>query len=152
MNKSFLIAALISFSAVLPAYAAAGIRAEVDKKSVVVGEHLVYKISVTTTDKDQPQIKFPEFKGFRVLSSAQSSSVSFINNRLERSFIYVLIISALESGSLTIPQAQLKIKDQVLNSESFEIEVRAGGVDPEDKPAVPFPAGKPYGSQDQVTL
>ncbi len=135
---------LLSIVLVLVFSVAAGaettIKAEVDRKSMTTDEELIYKITVVSDQKDPPEVQLPRLEGFDVISSAESSTVSFADKGMKTHFLYVLVLVPRTAGSVKIPSARLKTRAGSTTTESFEIEVRPG-----KKPAVPQ-------DQSQVTI
>ena len=64
------------------------IKAKVDKTKLTTDEVLTYEIVVTSSENKIPTPQPPDFKGFEVLSSAQSSSVSFMKSNLKTVLVY----------------------------------------------------------------
>jgi hypothetical protein len=108
------------------------IKAEVDKKRITADEEIVYKITVVSGEKNSPEVKLPRFDGFNVISSAESSTVSFLNKGLTTHFLFVFILEPRTTGTLKILPATLKTAAGSLATEAFEIEVTPG-----KKPAIP---------------
>ncbi|MFH1640636.1 MAG: hypothetical protein ABIA66_01595, partial [Candidatus Omnitrophota bacterium] len=52
------------------------IKAEVDKSAITTDETIVYKLTITSSEKNIPQPTFPQFNEFIVLSQAQTSEIS----------------------------------------------------------------------------
>ncbi|TBR15263.1 hypothetical protein EPO66_06025 [bacterium] len=104
------------------------ITAEIDKPVLSVGDELVYKLTINSPEKQLPAPKFPDFKGFDVLSSAQTSEISIAKGNFATFIVYVFILSAKDPGKITIPPSSIKIKGKDYSSSSFEIEVKPGQI------------------------
>lgn len=107
-------------------FAADFIRAEVDKTAISTDQAIAYKITVNSSERQVPPLQLPKFEGFRVLSTARSSTFSLSAGQLKSTLIYTYILSPQQTGKLKIAPAQIKIKDKIYTTDSFEIEVAAG--------------------------
>jgi len=126
-----------------PVFGSIEIKAEVDKKEISVQEELVYKVVVSATDEPLPVPEFPDFKGFQVISQANTSNIQIKDKSAKVAAVYVFILLPQESGKITIAPTRIKIKNKLYESESFEIEIRQA-----EKEA-PF---VPQGSGEKLTL
>ena len=115
-------------------FAQISIKAEVDKKSITTDENITYKITITSAQKNIPEPKIPEFKGFNILSSAQSSTVSFVESGIKAMLVYAFILSPTQTGKLKIEPVIIKIKNEIYSSDSLQIEVKQGKTQPKPKP------------------
>ena len=141
-------------------FAEISIKAEVDKSKITTDEQLTYKVVITSNEKQVPPLNIPQFTGFRVLSTANSSTMTFVKNQVKTFLAYVFILAPAELGKLKIEPSYLKTKDDILPTKSFEIEVVQGQTrleplpKPEEKSPLPkkdiFPA--PDSKQPQITL
>ena len=127
---------------VCTSFAETSFKAEVDKTSLTTDQVLTYKVSITSTEKLLPLPKFPELADFQILSQVQSSNLSFAEGGPKASLTYVLMLSPKNTGKLKIGPATLKINDQVISTQGFEIEVSQGKA----KPSLP------ESTEPQVTL
>jgi len=124
------------------------IKAEVDKEILPVGDELVYKLTINSPEKNLPAPKFPDFKGFDVLSSAQTSEISISKENFATFMVYVFILSPKEPGKIMIAPSSIKINGKDYFSSDFEIEVKPGQIKS-------FPPGRtdsPAVSGPQITL
>lgn len=126
------------------AFAQAAIKAEVDKKDITIDEVVTYKIIVTSTQKDAPELVLPELDGLSVVSSAESSTVSYADNNLKTHFAYVFLLAPRATGTLKIPPVLLKTKAGSMATEAFEIEVKPG-----KKPVAPLREDLPLSLDNQ---
>ncbi len=102
-------------------YAEIELKAEVDKKSVSTDDEIIYKLSVSASgEKQLPLPKFPGFKGFLVISQANTSNISIKGRESILKAIYVFILLPQEIGKLTIDAAEIKASGKVYKSDSFE--------------------------------
>ncbi len=65
------------------------IQAKVDKTILSVGDELVYKLTINSPEKQLLVPEFPDFKGFDVLSSAQTSEISVLKGNLAAFIVYL---------------------------------------------------------------
>jgi len=137
----------ISLFFVANAFAETNIKAEVDKHKLSTGEELAYKIVITSEEKSLPAPQLPEFKSFNVLSSAQSSTMSFVKGGVKTILVYAIILTPLETGKLKIGPSQIKVKGKVYSSQGFEIEVSPGKENPP-----PQEEGQPESENPKVTI
>lgn len=137
------------------AFAETTIKAEVDKTSVTTDDFLTYKLTVATTEKDVPVPQPPEFKGFAVVSQAQSSTIVFTQKGPQSNLVFVYVLVAQKTGKITIPPGQIKANGRQYLSEKFEIEVKQGQANPqappEQGPASPE-QNLPPSKEPQITL
>lgn len=149
-----LLVAQLFFPGLLRAEAAPVIKASVDKMRIVSSDVITYKIIVSVDNKEAPRLELPQFSGFKVVSSAQSQTVSFGAQRSQTQFVYILILAPEKSGELIIPPAVLKIKNKSLSSEGFTIQVKPGAKVPSspDNGSPPSPGVTPNQDSSQVTL
>ncbi len=136
MKKILLSCAMLLLIFILPALAETQIRAEVDKTSITADELLTYKIVIASSEKELPKPKVPDFKGFAIVSQAQSSTASFVKGAAKTILVFAFILAAKEKGRLQIPPCTIKVKDKEYSSQSFEIEVKPGNdnLKPRDEP------------------
>lgn len=126
MRRIIISAILIALSQACLVFAQPTMKAEVNKLRISTDETLTYKLTIVSSDKQQLLPKLPEFKGFKVVSSSQSSSASFAVDKasITSAFIFVLVPTAV--GKFTIEPATLSLKKETLTADSFEIEVVQG--------------------------
>ncbi len=88
----------------LPWSAQAGVRASVDRDTLVNGESFRITFEV---DSDSDTGREPDFSplehDFRILGRSKRSNIAFVNGRLMRSSTWILNLMATGSGTLTIP-------------------------------------------------
>ncbi len=134
MNTKVIIALLmlVLFSGL--AFAETGLKAEVDKTRLKLGESLTYKLIITSTEKDLPEPRLPDFKGFSILSQAQTSDISLTSGKIKAQAVYVFILLSEMAGKLQIEPATISVKGGRLFSQAFEIEVAPGKTKIETRP------------------
>lgn len=132
--KSLILTAACILFFIASLFAQASIEAEVDKTSLDLGDSLTYKVTVTSFEKNVPAVQLPDFAGFKVISSAQSSSLSFAKGSSKTKIIYALALLPADAGSLKIGPSSIKINNETLSTASFEIEVGPGKVKPKSEP------------------
>jgi len=124
--KTRLIISVLSFVLFFVASACAEItiKAEVNNTSITTNDYLVYKLVITSTEKNIPGPQIPKFEGFDVLSQAQSSTLSLAAGNIKTMLTFTYILAPKEKGKFKIEPAVIKLKDKVFSSAAFEIEVK----------------------------
>ncbi len=153
--KVNLIIVLLSLFFAADAFAGTDIKSEVDKLKLAAGQELVYKVTVTSGEANTPPLQLPEFKDFEVLSSQESSTITFTKDGIKSVLVSAIILSPREAGKFKIGPAQIKVKNKTYSSQSFEIEVSPGKPAPSGRPKEkPSPEEKVYPDpgSPQVTL
>lgn len=146
---------LIFLSIVALAFAETSIKAEVDKKSITTDENVIYKLTITSTDKNIPQPQLPKFTGLAVISQAQSSSISLVKGGIKTILVYAFVLAPLDIGKFKIEPSLIKVKNKTCSTDTFEIEVTQGKrkPNPSQKEGLPLPEKPPSESEEpQVTL
>ncbi|MDD5044078.1 MAG: BatD family protein [Candidatus Omnitrophica bacterium] len=110
---------------ILPALCLAQIeiKAEVDKQKIATGEELVYKVVITSGSEAITSLKFPDFKGFSVISQANTSDINIKGNAEKVGAIYIFILLPEKAGTFSIGPTEIKTKKATYKSVSFQIEV-----------------------------
>jgi hypothetical protein len=129
------------FCAQTAVFADTTIKAEMDKTAVTADELLTYKLTVASTEKNIPSPKIPEFKGFAIVSQAQSSTVSFQQGGMRTILVFVFILLPRETGRLKIEPAQVTVLGKVYSSQASQVEVKQGSaqIKPRGKSRFPLP-------------
>jgi len=117
---------LFSFAA----HAEVAIKAEVDKVLMSTDDVLTYKLVITSSENATPAPQFPKFEGFMVISNAQSQTVSFAKGGIRSIVVYAFILKPKNSGKIKIESSSIKLQDKVLTSDSFQIDIKQGKVQP----------------------
>ena len=120
-------------------FAETTIKAEVDKTNITTDEVITYKLTITSTERKVPQPALPEFVGFRIISQLQSSNVSLIKKEVKTSIVHTYILDPDKIGILNIEPSKIKIDDEIISSDAFQIEVKEGKIKPEPKEELPLP-------------
>lgn len=132
---------LLIFMPLTAVFADITIKAEIDKKTITTDEVLAYKLIVSATTNIAPRPQFPKFEGFKILSRAQSSTISFVKGGAKTIFVYAFILYPERKGKLKISPAHIKVGDTDIISESYEVEVKQGKrkiePHPDKKPSLP---------------
>jgi hypothetical protein len=123
------------------------IKAEVDKLKITTDDEVTYKLNIVSDRNNTSYPKLPDFKGFDVISQAQSTTVSFQKGQPDVLMTYVYILAPTAAGKFTIGPSSVKISGKVYSTQSFEIEVTQG----KNLPA-PQPEEEPEEEQPKVTL
>lgn len=143
MKKISAFAAMMIFGFSSIALAQTAIKAEADKASITTDEDIVYKLTISTDEKNIPLPQLPKFAGFQVLSSARTSEIKFAKGTQKIGAVFVFVLAPTNTGKFKIEPSTIKIKNKVYSSESFEIEVVPGkrkpapSPRPEEKPLPP---------------
>jgi hypothetical protein len=154
-RKISLIVLLFSLFFTVNAFAEVIIKAEVDKPKLTTDEDLTYKITITSSEKNLPAPQMPKFKGFNIISTAQSSTMSFVKNSIKTVLVYAIILTPTATGKFKIEPSQIKVKGKVYSSSAFEIEVSPGKAAPEVQPeekSSPQEENQPETENPKVTL
>lgn len=140
-NPIIIIILFVSFFA-SDALAQTEIKAEVDKLSIATEEHITYKLTITSSEKNIPSPQIPKFEGFKVLSQSQSSEISIAKGNRTTSIAYVFILYPMGIGKLKIGPSSIKIRGKTYLTDAFEIEVEQAEARPQPKPEKkpPLPA------------
>ena len=131
------------------AFAEIKIKAEVDKASIATDETIIYKLAVSSSEKNLPEPKFPEFTGFKIVSSLRSSNISFAQGSMRSVTAYSFVLAPATEGRFKISPSRIDFKNKVYESESFEIDVKMGSnpIDRGFRPEKPD-AEAPIGQQE----
>ena len=132
--KFILIAILFILFAPTIAFAEVTIKAEVDKTSITTDDNITYKLTITSSEKKIPEPQLPEFKGFYVLTQAQSSNISFAKSNIKTTLVYAYVLAPKDVGKFEIGPSTIKIQGKTYSSDTFEIEVKQGKTKPQAPP------------------
>jgi hypothetical protein len=154
MQKKLILTILLFFFYLCPALARTSIKAEVDRVAITQDQAITYKIIVTSFDKQLPAPQIPKFEGFTILSQAESSTFSFLKGGAKTIFVYAFILAPNREGKIKIGPVSIKIKEETLSTDSFEIEVSAAREKPKTplKEKLPLPKSLPESTEPQITL
>lgn len=123
------------------AFADTSLKAEVDKTRITTEEAVIYKLSINSSAKKIPKPDLPGFEGFAVLSQSQASKISISAGVQTSSVTYVFILAPVKSGKFGIGPSRARIEGRDYSSDTFEIEVTQGKVQPkaESEDMAPLP-------------
>ena len=124
LSKIIIFAPLFIFLSATAVFAETTIKAEVDKSSITTDEHLTYKVIVSTEEKNIPQPQIPEFEGFTILSSAQTSNIKFAKGIQKTGQVFIFLLVPKDIGKFNIGPSMIKVKGKTYSTDSFEIEVK----------------------------
>lgn len=130
MKNRFILSIIFIFLFITTAFAVISIKAEVDKTSLSTDEILSYKITITSSDKKVPAPQIPKFNGFNVLSSAQSSTISFVEGKTKTILVHAFILTPTNIGKFKIEPSTIKIENKIYSTDGFEIEVTQSKKEP----------------------
>jgi len=131
MRRAVILSLILMPLFVTKAFADTSIEAEIDKRSLTAGQALTYKLTIVTNEKEIPRPELPKFAGFKVVSTAQSSTVSYEKDGIKTVITYIFALLAVEAGKFKIEPAVIKIKNEKFSTAEFEIEVAPGQYRPE---------------------
>jgi hypothetical protein len=108
--------------------------ARVDRTQVVLGDPLIYEVSLSMTDGGIDGYRRPEFRGFRVLSETPSRSTQIQmgggSSLIRNVYSWRYELSPTQSGRLTIGPARVRAEGRDLRTLPVNIDVQAGDVQP----------------------
>jgi hypothetical protein len=125
----------------------ASFTAQVDRDASVLGESIVYEVTLSISDGRVQSYRAPDFRGFRVLGEYPSQSTQIQMGggasvmRTVYSWRYEL--SPAESGRLTIGPARVKIGNRELRTSSITISVDSGALSPSGRAGAAPDPGRP---------
>ena len=120
-------------------FAETTIKAGVDKTNITTDEIITYKLTITSTERKVPQPELPEFDGFRIVSQVQSSNIALMKKDITTSIVHTYILAPNKIGIIKIDSSKIKIDDEIISSEAFQIEVKEGKIKPEPGEELPLP-------------
>jgi hypothetical protein len=124
--KIFILGVIFFISSNSKACAEIKIKAEVDKTAITTGEVITYKLTVSSSERNLPPPEFAEFPGFTIISSLQSSNISFSGGSVKTVIAYSFVLAPAAEGRIKIAPSYIDFKNRRYESESFEIEVKKG--------------------------
>ena len=158
MEKVIILLVIFMSLFIAEAFAQTSIKAEVDKTIVTTDDIITYKLIITSSEKNIPKPQLPKFTGFKIISSAQSSTVSFIKGNVKTIVVYAFVLIPTDKGTFKIEPSSIKIKNETYSTGTLEIEVKQGKVKPQDnkpepKPSLPKEESQPETEeQPQISL
>lgn len=140
LMKKIIAALILVFGLTGIAFAETSIKAGVDKAELTTDNILNYKLTVTSSEKQVPLPQLPDFKGFRIVTQAQSSAINFSNGEAKTIFSFIFILFPVETGELVIGPASIKVAGETYSTDSFKIKASQGKAAPDTQPAPDMPA------------
>ncbi len=117
----------IAFLLFSTAISAQSISIQVSADQVSVGESVLISYTI---DGSVDDFSLPDFKGFKVYQSGQSTNVSIINGKVSKSITYNITIVPLSAGTFEIAPARAVVNGKKVASSPFSIEVLNNGNQP----------------------
>lgn len=97
------------------------ITSEVSSDSILLGNYLIYEISM---ENIEGEIEFPSLKEFEVISGPNvSSSISIVNGKRSSSKTYTWHLKPFELGQYFIAPIAIELEGEVFESNPVEINV-----------------------------
>jgi hypothetical protein len=98
--------------------------ASVSKNAVGLNEQFSYSLEVTGKSSSLPDVAYPDFKDFFVLSGPnQSTNIQWVNGKMSASKTNTFYLQPRKSGKITIPAATVSYKGKSFSSNSIVITV-----------------------------
>ncbi|MGD9487964.1 MAG: BatD family protein [Calditrichaceae bacterium] len=115
------------------------IRAVVNKNNVNIDGQIQYSVELSGKSTSLPEVTFPEFDDFYILSGPNSStSIQWINGNMTSSKSFSFYLKPRKSGDLRIGRASVTVDGELLESEEIIINVdKSSG-----QPAAPNSSGQ----------
>lgn len=155
MKKTGILSLLFISLFTAAAFGETSIKAEVDKTSLTADDSFTYKLTITSSEENMPAPALSKFTGFKILSSAQSSTMSVIKNNIKTIIAYTFILAPANIGRFNIEASTIKIKKETYSTPAFVIEVKPGKTrpkaKPKEKPLLPEEI-QPETEEPQITL
>ena len=102
------------------------LRASIDHNPVAVNEAFVYKLEISGTSSNLPDVELPDLSNFTVLSGpSQSSSFNMVNGAVSTSRAYSLQLLPKDTGRFTIPAVSVTHKGNTFQSNAITLTVTA---------------------------
>ena len=125
---------IFAFFFISASFAGEIIKAEVDKLKAATDEEIIYKLNIILEKNTRSNPQLPDFKGFKVISQAQSTTVSFQEGQSDILMTHVYILIPVAAGKFTIGPSSIKVDGKVYSTSSFEIEVTQSKKPPRPEP------------------
>ncbi len=156
MKRIIILSLIFTNVFIAGAFAQTTIKAEVDKTSITTDEVLTYKLIITSLEKSVPTPQLPKFTGFKEISSAQSSSVTFTKGNMKTKVVYAFVLVPNDTGKFKIEPCSIEIRNETFSTADFEIEVKQGKpkpkAGPQQGPPLPEETQPEETEQPQITL
>ncbi len=109
------------------------VTARVDKNRISKDDSLVLNVEV---EGGKAQLDLSTIKDFKVISRGTTSSMNYINGKLERKATYQYVLIPLKQGRLLIPPIRATMDGETKSSAQIEIGVSEKMVDPDEAKAL----------------
>lgn len=126
MKRTVILSSIFVLLSISFVYAQVSIKAEVDKTSLTSDSTLTYKLTITSLEKNIPAVQLPEFSGFNIVSSAQSSRISLAAGNVKTVMVYTFVLAPTGTGNIKIEPGSIKVKNEAFSTQAFQIEVKQG--------------------------
>ncbi len=139
LNRIFLTAMFMAVTAGSAFSGDVSIRAVVNKNNVNIDGQIQYSVELSGKSTSLPEVTFPEFDDFYILSGPNSStSIQWINGNMTSSKSFSFYLKPRKSGDLRIGRASVTVDGELLESEEIIINVdKSSG-----QPAAPNSSGQ----------
>lgn len=156
MKKVIILSVIFTSLFIAEAFAQTSIKAEVDKTIVTADDAITYKLIITSSEENIPKPQLPKFTGFKIISSVQSSTVSFTKGNVKTIVVYAFVLVPADKGKLKIEPSSIKIKNETYSTATLEIEVQQGKLKPktqtQQRPSIPEETQPETEQPPQITL
>lgn len=153
MKKKSLLVLLLILVMAAAVYAVITVEAVAgtDKKTAVLGDSILYTVSVNRTgDASQsPRITPPDFEGFRMSGSQSSSRINIINGQTSIATSMQFVLVAVKSGQVTIKPSKVTFMNpdtkayETIETKPVIITVSGGSRQQQMQPTASLPAAVP---------
>ncbi len=128
MKRHILITAVLALWALGASAAEIRLSAYVSDNDIRMDQRLQYTVKLEGERAGLPEVTFPEFRNFYVLSGPnQSTNMQWINGKMSSSKSYSFILKPRSEGTFTIGAAEVKYNGKLLKTEPVKVTVRAAG-------------------------
>ncbi|MBN1408288.1 MAG: protein BatD [Calditrichaceae bacterium] len=129
INKSILITILLLS---LSTAQDVSLKATVSANVMTVDDRFEYSVEVAGKSTSLPDVEFPDFKDFYILSGPNSStSIQFINGSMTSSKTLSFIMQPKAEGKFTIGKAAIEVNGETYTSNAINITVQKGSAKPQ---------------------
>jgi len=123
MKAKFILCLIVFLLAASSAFCETTINSDVDKTTLSVGEELVFKVTVISSERQVSAPKIENFEGFVILSQAESSTVTFDQGGGKSMLVYVYVLTPVHEGTLKIKPVTITVKNKTYATEALSITV-----------------------------
>jgi len=136
---------------------------EVDKTIVTTDDAITYQLIITSSEENIPKPQLPKFTGFKIISSALVTTVSFTpplsrgaGCNVKTIAVYAFVLVPTDIGRLRIEPSSIKIKNETYSTGTLEIEVKQAKLKPKtepgQRPSIPEETQPEIEQPPQITL